>query len=154
MNSSGKRYQPGCVHSPYSRSNSVISIDLPKSVRNRFVIKAFGDVFMLSRSLFWFSVGVVDFVKGLVRSLSLSYFESHKIEVTRDVLITKVLYWVNFIKLMVHHELTSAWLYSRTAVNSMNSVFYCCWYTRCDVLLIVLMLLSRWEINVVYVNHK
>ena len=57
----------------------VTQTDLPKSVRNRCVIKVFGGVFVLSRSLLDFSVGVGAFVIGLsqISSFFSSYSNNH-----------------------------------------------------------------------------
>ena len=51
---------------------AVTLTDRPKSVRNRFVIKVFGGVFMLSRCFLDFSVGVGVFVEGLSQISSFS----------------------------------------------------------------------------------
>ena len=53
---------------PFNHSSDVAVVTpthCPKSVRNRYVIEFFGGVFVLSRCLINFSVGVGAFVTGL-----------------------------------------------------------------------------------------
>ena len=69
-----------------SQISSFFSFDYtarPKSVRNRCVIKVFGGVFMLSRGLLDFSVGVGDFVIGLSQISSNHFTSPHLKEDTK-----------------------------------------------------------------------
>ena len=54
----------------------VIPSDRPKSVRNRYVIELFGDVFVLSCCPFDISVGIRAFVIGLSQISSFFFFNS------------------------------------------------------------------------------
>ena len=61
---------------------AVTPTDRPKSVRNSYVIKVFGGVFMLSRCFLDCSVGVGVFVTGL--SQISSFFSLHSRQCDRD----------------------------------------------------------------------
>ena len=71
----------------------VTPTDRPMSVRNRCVIEVFGGVFVLSRCLLDFSVGVGAFVIGLSQ---ISFFFS-VIKVMAVEQDSNILYIVNFI---------------------------------------------------------